>query len=110
MKYTVYILYSRTTGKFYRGQTRDILERFRRHNSGWEKSTKSGCPWVLIWHTEKSCRNEALLLEKKLKNLSFKRLVDFMLKYSGEVAGPDEMELLKQFRDSGLISDSEFKE
>ncbi|WP_367182411.1 GIY-YIG nuclease family protein, partial [Winogradskyella sp.] len=39
-------------------------------------------PWKLLWYTEKPSRSEALSLEKKLKNLSKDRLIDFIKKYS----------------------------
>jgi len=79
--FTVYIIYSHSLDSFYRGQTNNILERIKRHNSGSEKFTKSGIPWKLIWTTEKQNRGEALILERKLKNLSRIRLMEFMLKY-----------------------------
>ncbi|NOX47117.1 MAG: GIY-YIG nuclease family protein [Chlorobi bacterium] len=49
LMFTVYILYSHSLDSFYRGQTNNILERIKRHNSGSEKFTKSGIPWKLIW-------------------------------------------------------------
>ncbi len=54
-----------------------------RHNAGYEKYTASGCPWELVWSTEKSTRSEALLLERKLKNLNSERLRAFIEKYDG---------------------------
>ncbi len=89
MDYWVYIIYSESTDSFYKGQTNNLETRIIRHNNGWEKATKSGIPWKLIWATKKSSRSSALLLETKLKNLSRKRLAEFLKKYPGEVAGPD---------------------
>jgi putative endonuclease len=77
----VYIIWSDSTGKYYIGQTSGLKNRLHRHNSGWEKSTKSGFPWKLVWSVEKPSRSEAMKLERKLKNLSTKRLMEFMLKY-----------------------------
>jgi putative endonuclease len=54
-----------------------------------EKATCFGAPWILIWSTCKKSRAEAVILEQKLKNLSKKRLIDFMAKYPEGVAGPD---------------------
>ena len=48
-----------------------------------------------VVHGEKY-KTEALILERKLKNLSFKRTLDFMLKYQQQVAGADELLLIKQ--------------
>ena len=78
----VYILYSQAFGKYYIGQTNNINDRLNRHNSGYEKATSPYIPWKLLWFTEKSNREEAMLLEKKLKNLSQKRILQFIEKYS----------------------------
>ncbi len=82
MSHWVYILYSESTGTYYRGQTDDLKDRLTRHNSGWEKSTKRGIPWQLSWVIEKEDRAEAIKLERKLKNLSKERLIKFIKKYS----------------------------
>jgi putative endonuclease len=89
MIYWVYILYSESTDTFYKGQTEDLIERIKRHNSGFEKATKLGKPWRLIWCTRKPDRGSAMILEKKLKNLSRNRLITFMEKFPSEVEGPD---------------------
>jgi putative endonuclease len=44
--YTVYILFSSKTQKFYIGQTQNIENRLFEHNSGETKSTKGGIPWI----------------------------------------------------------------
>jgi len=83
MKYYVYILFSEAFDTYYKGQTNNLQERVLRHNSGFEKATARYRPWSLVWFTEKKNRSEAVLLEKKLKNLSKDRTVDFISKYSG---------------------------
>ncbi len=92
----VYILYSRSTDTFYKGQTQDLRDRLHRHNAQQEKATASGAPWILIWSSQKPNRSEAILLEAKLKNLSRQRLIQFILKYQQGVAGPDELLLMQQ--------------
>jgi len=89
MGYFVYIIYSQALDVFYKGQTNNLAERIKRHNLKQEKATSMGAPWILIWSTCKQTRSEALILEKKLKHLSRKRLIEFMDKYSAGVAGPD---------------------
>ncbi|MEM8566075.1 MAG: GIY-YIG nuclease family protein [Bacteroidota bacterium] len=96
MTYRVYILYSQKLGSFYKGQTVDINDRMKRHNSGYEKSTASGCPWKLIWITRKPDRAAARVLERKLKNLSKAKLLAFMLKYYSEII-PEELDFIKRF-------------
>ena len=90
MCYFVYILYSITSDVFYKGQTHDLRDRIHRHNMKLEKATKAGVPWLLVWSTQKSDRSSAMVLEQKLKNLSRKRLIEFILKHQEGVAGPDD--------------------
>ena len=82
MNYFVYILYSESFDRFYIGQTKNVVIRLERHNSGREKSTAPYMPWLLVWFCEKPNRMEAMKLEKKLKNLSKARIWDFIKKYS----------------------------
>jgi putative endonuclease len=96
MPYKVYILYSHKSDFFYKGQTSNLTYRLKRHNSGLEKFTKAGIPWILIWSTEKPTRGEAIVLERKLKNLSRMRTNEFILKYSDGISSPDELLLIKQ--------------
>ena len=79
--YTVYILHSEKLDCYYVGQTRNFPNRLKRHNSGYEKYTKRGLPWVSVWSTDKATRSEAVILEKKLKNLNRRRLEQFIQKY-----------------------------
>lgn len=79
--YQVYILYSESFDKYYIGQTNDIIERLKRHNNGYVKSTSNYLPWKLIGFIEKQNRSEAMNLETKLKNLNRTRLKIFIEKY-----------------------------
>ena len=81
MSYFVYILYSEAYDKFYVGQTANPVDRLRRHNAGTESATRPYRPWVMKLFLEKGSRAEAMMLEKKLKNLSKERLMAFVHKY-----------------------------
>ena len=96
MMYTVYILYSQSLDVFYKGQTSNLMARVQRHNKKSEKSTKLGVPWNLIWSTSKVSRSEAIKLERKLKNLSRRRTLDFMLKFYDDIQGHDEALLIQR--------------
>jgi putative endonuclease len=86
-RFYVYILYSPSFGKFYVGQTDDVESRLKRHNDGFVKSTAPYIPWLLECIIEKESRGEAILLERKLKNLNKGRIRDFIFKALGpEVA------------------------
>ena len=82
--FCVYILHSTIFDKFYIGQTNDIDSRLHRHNSGTVPSTKPFLPWEMIFYTTKETRGEALVLEKKLKNLTKARILDFIEKYKSQ--------------------------
>ena len=97
MDFYVYILYSEKTNQFYKGQTDNVKNRLKRHNAGKENFTSKGRPWVLLWFCQKKSRKEALALEKKLKNMSRKKLIAFMKKYNNDIAGPDALILLNQW-------------
>ncbi|MGJ5640669.1 GIY-YIG nuclease family protein [Formosa sp. S-31] len=77
----VYILYSEKLDVYYKGYTNSVFKRLHRHNSGYEKYTSRGIPWNLILVLPKSTKSEAMVLERKLKNLNRVRLESFILKY-----------------------------
>ena len=80
--YTVYILHSQTKSRFYIGQTNNLEDRIKRHNSAESLSTKSGVPWKLIYTIEFESRSEAVILETKIKKRGAKRyLEDINFKY-----------------------------
>jgi len=68
--YTVYILESKSSGRFYKGQTNDLTRRLKEHNNGEEKSTSAYVPWELVWSVEVPTRSDALRLERKIKNIT----------------------------------------
>ncbi len=76
MEYVVYILYSEKRKRYYVGQTRNIEERFKRHNNGFVPSTKSGLPWDLKLTIEVSNRSEAMKLEKRIKKRGIERFLN----------------------------------
>jgi len=74
MPWSVYIIESLKSGKFYIGVTSSIQERLKAHNRGLSKATKPWQPWRLI-HLEKFedikkayCR-EGFLKSKKSKKI-----------------------------------------
>jgi len=81
MECFVYILQSQKNGSFYKGSTDNLLRRFNQHNNGKDFATRRFLPWNLVWYTTKDNRPEAVTLERKLKNLSVKRTIEFISKY-----------------------------
>jgi putative endonuclease len=82
--FTVYILFSKSHNRFYIGQTSDLEQRIERHNSGSEKSTSPYLPWKVVCSINKNSRSEAMMLEKKLKNLNTEDLKTFINKYGSQ--------------------------
>ena len=79
--FQVYILKSINHNRFYIGQTHDLICRIKLHNNKKVKSTAPYCPWTLIGFIEKDTRSESIILERKLKNLNRKGLIQFINKY-----------------------------
>lgn len=69
----VYLLKSLKDGNYYIGQTDNVQERLKKHNSGQVKSTKSRRPFVLVGYEEQAIRNEARWREYELKHHSDKK-------------------------------------
>jgi putative endonuclease len=81
MAYFIYILYSESFDRFYIGQSQNVNERLGRHNKGYEAATSPFIPWELRCCIQKESRSEAMILERKLKNLNREKLLAFILKY-----------------------------
>ena len=77
----VYILQSELNGSFYKGHTNDIAFRLKEHNNGEEPYTSKFVPWKLRWCCSKPSKKMAYQLELKLKNLSRKKIEEFIAKY-----------------------------
>jgi putative endonuclease len=77
-----YIIYSENLNRYYIGQTNDPDARLKRHNGKSERYTKKYVPWKFVCTIEKQTRSEAVVLERKSKNLNREDLKKFILKYS----------------------------
>jgi putative endonuclease len=65
--YFVYILESQVDSSLYTGQTNDLKERLRRHNSGLVKATRSKSPYRLGYFEVYPTRADAMWREWELK-------------------------------------------
>ncbi len=68
MFHYVYVLYSASLQKLYRGVTQDWLKRIEHHNLGLDKWTKRGVPWKLIYYEAYTNKSDAYKREKFLKS------------------------------------------
>ena len=61
--FTVYIIKSIKTGKYYIGSTSNLDERLKRHNSSRNKSTRNGVPWKIVYNESFFGKNDAYRLK-----------------------------------------------
>jgi putative endonuclease len=74
--FSVYILKSSVTDKYYIGQTSDIERRLVYHNSGYSKSTKAGKPWRLMYSESFDTRQQAMKREAELKKYKSRVVIE----------------------------------
>jgi len=75
----VYILFSKSSGKYYCGQTNNLYNRILQHNNGESLSTKSSVPWILIGVLVFDNRTEAMKKEKAIKLRGIKRWLGYAI-------------------------------
>ena len=75
----VYILFSKTTKRVYKGSTSDLRKRLVQYNKGEVRSTKSGAPWRLVYYEVFSNKTAALREELFLKTGKGKERVKYLL-------------------------------
>ncbi len=73
--YVVYALLSLKDRHIYIGQTQNLIKRFRKHQKGKVKSTKSRCPFVVIHWELCSSREDAVEKEKLWKTTNGRRQI-----------------------------------
>jgi putative endonuclease len=75
MSFTVYIIQSLITDRYYVGQTQDLSKRLIEHNNGKSLSTRHGKPWRLIFHNTFPTRSLAIQFESKIKKRGINRFL-----------------------------------
>jgi putative endonuclease len=87
MKYFTYILYSEKIDQYYTGSTIDLIKRLIRHNYGYNRSTKRGIPWKVVYFEEYSTRTEAYKREMEIKRYKKREYITDLIR--SNVTGPD---------------------
>lgn len=64
----VYLIKSKNHDFIYTGVTSDLRNRFTKHNSKSEKSTKNYAPFELVYYEAYKNKKDALIRENKLKH------------------------------------------
>jgi putative endonuclease len=79
----VYIIQSEKTNRFYIGETTEIHQRLRYHNSKElnTNSTKSGIPWSLFLTIEVKDRIHGRKVESKIKKMKSRVYIENLAKY-----------------------------
>ena len=83
MIYYEYVLYSKTYDRLYIGQTNNIEDRIKRHNSGYEPATKVYRPWVILISFKYESREDAVKMEKYWKQSNNRRKLRQLIKDKG---------------------------
>ena len=77
--YKVYILKSKNFDRYYIGHTSNLDFRLSRHNAGDVRSTKSYCPWEIVYTEDVENKSLACLRELRIKSYkggnAFKKLI-----------------------------------
>lgn len=58
------------------GHTENLIKRLDEHNSGNNKSTKHGVPWIIVLQLEAKTRGDAMKLENEIKKRGAKRYLE----------------------------------
>jgi putative endonuclease len=81
MTYFVYVLYSKDYDRYYYGQTNNLETRLLKHNSKEVSSTSKYIPWSIYAYKVCQDRQEAMKIERQLKNLkSRSRVCEFIIR------------------------------
>ena len=81
-EYKVYILQSRSNGRYYCGFTSNLDQRLKSHNDPEYRLTRTTKvipgPWEIVWTSDLLSRSDAMKLEKKIKKRGIGRSLSAM--------------------------------
>ena len=75
MPFFAYVIYSKNSGRFYKGHCKDLDTRLKQHNAGKTKSIKPFIPWEIFYFEEFQTREEAISREKYFKSAAGRRFL-----------------------------------
>jgi putative endonuclease len=79
MNFSVYIIYSASLDRYYTGSCQDFGNRLLQHNSGRNKSTKGGIPWVLKYEEKYATNQEARISEAAIKKMKSRKYIEQLI-------------------------------
>jgi putative endonuclease len=77
-RYFVYIIYSGTHDKYYRGYSTNPINRLMQHNNKESEYTSRFCPWILVYVEEAPTKSDAIRREKGLKKYAKNQIEDLI--------------------------------
>lgn len=83
MPFYTYILYSEETDRYYIGSCQDMEVRLEQHNTGRNKSTKAGIPWVLKYTETFGTRSASTQRETQIKNKKSRKYIEWLISSAG---------------------------
>lgn len=78
--YWVYILYSESGDRYYKGSSDDPERRLTHHNTTEKGFTSRYRPWRLVYKKEYATKAEAQAAEKKLKKMKSRKFIEELIK------------------------------
>ncbi|MBD3346357.1 MAG: GIY-YIG nuclease family protein [Chitinivibrionales bacterium] len=85
-KFTVYILYSCSTDKYYIGHTQNLEARIQSHNDSdisLGKYTRKNGPWELVYKEDSfNTRSEAIKRERQIKSWKSRKQIERLVSCS----------------------------
>ncbi len=82
MAFFVYIIQSKSNGRYYIGSTQDVDARLQRHNQGRSSYTKAHRPWKLVYTEQFDNRSKALDREYEIKNRKSRKFIEKLVRTS----------------------------
>ena len=75
----VYILYSKSSDRYYVGYCSDLATRLEKHNAGATPSTKPYRPWLIVYSEEYVNKTDAIKREIEIKNKKSRKYIESLL-------------------------------
>jgi putative endonuclease len=84
MTHSVYILRSKSSGRYYVGMSENPERRLEFHNTKEKGFTSRYRPWELVFARTFATKEEALVVERKIKSWKSRTMIERLL--AGEIA------------------------
>ena len=78
--FSMYILQSITTDRYYIGHTDSLSRRLEEHNTGLSKYTRNYRPWRLVYSEEYATRSKAIMRELEIKRKKSRKYIEGLIK------------------------------